>query len=158
MSWNTDRDCCFVHHREVCRRCQSNQVAEPDHAGWSDLLARYPLTDEESPWIGLYERALRQMQEARPSVRARLTTRDLGRSCHQTRPRSASPLASRTVQRPQSRSPRPHRPSLYLDRVRVASCVAPTNHLQRGILASERDTVVTVAYGEERHGDDRRDR
>uniref|UniRef100_M4BM52 Plastocyanin-like domain-containing protein n=1 Tax=Hyaloperonospora arabidopsidis (strain Emoy2) TaxID=559515 RepID=M4BM52_HYAAE len=144
LSWNTNRDSCFVHHREGCRRCKSNQVAEPDHTEWSDLLARYPLTDEERPWIGSYEPALSQMQAKLPSVRARLTTRDLGRSSHQTRPRSASPLASRTVQRPQSRSPRPHRPSLYLERLRVASCVAPTNHSQRGSLSSEgewRDTL-----------------
>ena len=103
LSWNADRDGCFVHFREGYRRCQSSGEAEPDHTEWSSLLSRYPISDDERPWIGRYERSLNQMLAERPDVRVRLATRGLERSSHCTRSRSASPLALRNVHQPRFR-------------------------------------------------------
>ncbi|ETL77536.1 hypothetical protein L917_21521 [Phytophthora nicotianae] len=58
LSWSEDRPCCYVHHLEGCVGCGRCRVSRPSDADWAQIVVEYPMTEEESRWIGLYRWSL----------------------------------------------------------------------------------------------------
>ncbi|KAE9033366.1 hypothetical protein PR001_g10208 [Phytophthora rubi] len=56
-SYDTDRDCCFVHYADSCKHCRGYNLPQPNGAKWRRLIAATPLTRPEEGLIARYREA-----------------------------------------------------------------------------------------------------